>query len=688
MIVKDIIYGNIELNGIYEEIVNCDEFKRLADITQTSMASLEYPALEQETRYEHSIGVYYLMSRTLNELERKLGKQGVYFNKNEKDMAKLAALLHDIGHGVNSHLLEKVTGLSHEERGIDIIRDPNTKIHQIIEQKYGHDFIEQLVEFMEVIYGKGEIKETLQINEDNTISLKGVLAALISHNNDIDRMDYLMRESTYTGLGTFTNYEELIKSLECVLIGDEVLLAIPEDKMYLQESNIFERVRNYMNIYYCDMDSVGNYLFEQLIDELRQHPDEVPQDVPEAIRKFLTQKKMSLTNQEYMQLTNTPFNSALERIKESTQNDKLRYLCDYKQNAKKDYHILPSEKDEDYIRKLLGRVVIGFPKNSKCIFKTTKTIKPYKKTKFGSNNVITKVGIKKFEELQHAISLEPSVKTTMAINPELLRLELGMEKNEFEERYGEAIKEVVESQAKPVQEFERKYIIPLLGKEAIDLNITQPAPFKGISQILTEHYEQKDSVQYFSIDTYYDTKKFDLLKKGASLRIREGNKFYKAKESQEYKRKRITYKTRTDDVQDSYVTKNKSEEIGDSTDIKDYDEFLDRNNISKDLKEVLKVNNMRRLITVLVNGQEIDVSLNLGSYTNCISGKTGELCTIEIRPRENQITGRLGILAVKKVLEQGFKGLDKMASNSDIYRIGMEDQLKQKTSKPIGDEER
>lgn len=672
MIVKDRIYGNIELNGIYEEIVNCAEFKRLADITQTSMAVLEYPALEEETRYEHSIGVYYLMSRTLNELERKLSKQGVHFNKSEKDMAKLAALLHDIGHGVNSHLLERVTGLSHETRSIDIIRDPNTKIHQVIEQKYGHDFIEQLVEFMEIIYGKGEIKETLQINEDNTVSLKGVLAALISHNNDIDRMDYLMRESTYTGLGTFTNYEELIKSLECALIGDEVLLAIPEDKMYLQESNIFERVRNYINIYYCDMDAVGNHLFEQLINELRQHPEEVPQDVPEAIRKFLTQKKMSLTNQEYMQLTNTPFNSALEKIKNSTQSEKLRYLCDYKKNAKKDYYILPSEKDEEYIRKLLSRVVTGFPKDSKCIFKTTKTIKPYKKTKFGSNNVITKAGIKRFEELPHAISLDPIIKTTMAINPELLRLELEMEKDEFEERYGEAIKEVVESQTKPVQEFERKYIIPLPNKE------TQTSPFKGVTQILIEHYEQKDSVQYLSTDTYYDTDEFDLLKKGASLRIREGNKFYKSKESQEYKRKRITYKTRTDDVQDSYVTKNKAEEIGDSTDIKDYDEFLDRNNISKNLRKVLKVNNMRRLITVLVNGQEIDVSLNLGSYTNCISGKNGELCTIEIRPRENQITGRLGILAVKKVLEQGIAGLSNMASNSDIYRIGMEDQLKQK----------
>ena len=51
----------------------------------------------------------------------------------------------------------------------------------------------------------------------------------------------------------------------------------------------------------------------------------------------------------------------------------------------------------------------------------------------------------------------------MAINSEILRLELGIEKDEFEERYGDAIKDVVESQTKPVQEFERKYIIPLLG---------------------------------------------------------------------------------------------------------------------------------------------------------------------------------------------------------------------------------
>ena len=86
MIVKDKVYGNIELKGIYEKIVNCSEFKRLQDIIQTSMAAIQYPELEKETRYEHSIGVYYLMCRALNELEKKLSVQGVRINKEEKEI--------------------------------------------------------------------------------------------------------------------------------------------------------------------------------------------------------------------------------------------------------------------------------------------------------------------------------------------------------------------------------------------------------------------------------------------------------------------------------------------------------------------------------------------------------------------------------------------------------------------------
>ena len=56
---------------------------------------------------------------------------------------------------------------------------------------------------MECIYGNEKVADTIELREDNTIPLKGILASLISHNIDLDRIDYLIRESTYTGLRNF-----------------------------------------------------------------------------------------------------------------------------------------------------------------------------------------------------------------------------------------------------------------------------------------------------------------------------------------------------------------------------------------------------------------------------------------------------------------------------------------------------
>ncbi len=72
MIQKDIVYGNIELDGIYEEIVKSSDFLRLKDITQTALASIKYPELAQETRYEHSIGVYYLMRQNFKYYRKEI----------------------------------------------------------------------------------------------------------------------------------------------------------------------------------------------------------------------------------------------------------------------------------------------------------------------------------------------------------------------------------------------------------------------------------------------------------------------------------------------------------------------------------------------------------------------------------------------------------------------------------------
>lgn len=663
MIHKDIIYGNIQLSGIYEEIVNCDDFVRLKDITQTGMATIKYKELEQETRYEHSIGVYHLMCRTLNNLERKLAVYGLRISKEERELAKMAALLHDIGHGVHSHLLEKITGVSHELRGIDIIKDKDTQIHKIISQNYGEEFVNKLAEFMNCIYGNGEIDESIALQENSIAPLKLLLASLVSHNIDLDRIDYLVRESTYTEMGVLCNYEDLINSFECVLAGSQIVLAIPIEKMHLIETSIFERGRNYDKIYYCEEDSIGDHAFKQLLNELRKHPEEVPDTVPESLRKFLTQEKADLTNIEYMQLTNSTLDQAVSDILANTKNEKVRYLCNYKANAKRDYQVLYNSRSKSYIKKLLKKVIPGFKGDTACIFSDTKTIKPYKKTKFGSTNIITKEGIQSFEDLQHFVSIKPVTRTMIAINPEILRLELGISQQEYDEKYREIVQEIISNQAKPKQEFELKYVLTDEDIHAGD-----------IIDLLEENYEICDGATYVSTDTYYDSiESFYLLESGSALRTREGHISYKGKESGEYKSKRITFKSYAEDGDTTYTNRSKVEEIGDSVDLNDYPEFLNAIGVEEELIPTLDVNNFRRLFTIEANGQLIDVSFNVSSYQNCIYEMPGTIRVIEIRPRDNKTLGRVLLLEIKQKLEEAFPELAKVVSNANVYEIGMVD---------------
>lgn len=663
MIRRDIIYGNIELDGIYEEIVKSEDFLRLKDIVQTAFNCIQYPELEQETRYEHSIGVYYLMCRTLNNLERKLSAYGLHISKEERELAKMAALLHDIGHGVNSHLLEEITGVSHEQRGIDIIQDHTTEIHQILRKQYGEDFVKELTEFMNCIYGNGEVEKSIELRDDNTVPLKGLLATLISHNIDLDRIDYLMRESTYTEMGTLTNYQELTNSFECILAGNQMMLAIPQEKKFFLEANILERTRNYSEIYYCDADFTANYAFTQLLLELRKHPEEVPDSIPEAIRKFLTQEKADFTSQEYMQLTTTPVEQAIELIAQTTQNEKIKYLCHYKESAKNDYQILYNGRSEKYIRNLLKRIIPDFPEDSHCIFSQERTIKPYKKTKFGSTNIITKAGIQKFEDLPTSVNLKPIKRSVIAINPELLRLELGLSQEEFQSKYADILKDIITNQSKPVQDFELKYLVT-----------KQDIGAEDIIEEISKKYPIIDGATYSFTDYYYDSpENFSLLEQGKALRIRHGNTNYRGEQSRGYKSKRITYKTYEEDGETTYTNRKKLEEIGSSIQIEDYADFLASIGLTEKLENTLTVNGYRRLITIKVNEQLIDVSFCVANYQNCINKMSGCTRFIEIRPRYNQIVGRALLLQIKRELEEAFPQLQSAVTNANVYEIGMGD---------------
>lgn len=399
IVYKDKIHGDIVLEGVFKELVECEEFKRLEDISQVGTACFEYPTMAEEKRYEHSIGSYHLMCRIINHIENKLSKYGMHMDKEEKNIAKIAMLLHDVGHAAFSHTEEKITGYSHEKRSVETIRE-NTQIHQILENYGGEGFAEKVADFLEEVYGfKKQTKPKKQVKvENNQVQLKELLASFISNNIDADRLDYLIRDSKYAGLNILTNVSELIKSFELVLDGDQLIVAIPEEKLYLVEAAIYERMRNYEKVYYTNASILGDHALQFLLQELRKYPEELPQGTLESIAKFLTQEKTNFTIQEHMQILETPIQETLAKIAKQTDNEMLKYLCNQEQVVQ-DYIPLQTDKEESYIRYLLHKAIPALPENTKGIVHEVRTIKPYKNTETEGINVMAQERYKRLPRM-------------------------------------------------------------------------------------------------------------------------------------------------------------------------------------------------------------------------------------------------------------------------------------------------
>lgn len=663
LIIKDEIYGNIELEGIYKELVQSKDFQRLKEIIQTGTSYFKYPDMENENRFQHSVGSYHLMCKIIDIIDEKLAMQGINVKEEEKEIAKIAMLLHDIGHGAYSHTLEKITGYSHEKRGIDIVKDKNTEIYQILEKYYGEEFADKVGEFLERVY---EHKKQSDIKIDNgEVNFEGLLASLISNNIDADRLDYIVRDSKKAGLNVLTEVDKLIESFEFVLDVDKIIVAIPEEKKILSDMAILERARNYRDIYFCSHSIVGDYVFNLLLEELRNNPSEVPHDIDPIIRTFLTNSKANFTNEEYMKILEPTIKDALEKIKNKTQNEKIKNLCDMK-NMTQSYQELNTDKEEKYIRYLLHKAIPEIPQDTKGIIYKAKWIKPYKSNENESINIITSNGIEDYKDVkQELIKLEPFQKRIVALSPEMIRLELGISKEEFDKKYKTTLQEVISTVTKAKDEFELRYVITngyLKGEE--------------IKQKIEEKYEIVDSAKYLSNDIYYDNpENYELLENKEALRIRRGTTFHESKETYKFKNTRATYKTYKKDIRSNFTVRRKEEEIGDTDKIEDYEQFITSSigKESKNIKPMLDVKNMRILHTVKINGVLMDISFNIAHYQNKVYEMFGNIGIIEVKPQENRISNRLSLLEFKQFLEKEFPELTKSLSNTNVYEIGMLD---------------
>ncbi len=216
-IINDPVYGFITIDDpLIFEIISHPYYQRLRRIHQMAFASLVYPGAVH-TRLHHSLGAYHLMGLAINELRNK----GVDISREEENAARIAILLHDIGHGPFSHALEKklIRDVHHEEI--------SSLILQILNQQFG-----------------GRLQMAIDIFSDHYP--KHFLHQLVSGQLDVDRMDYLTRDSFFTGVveGAI-GYDRILK----MLTVHEGELMIEEKAIYTVEKFLVSRRLMYWQVY-------------------------------------------------------------------------------------------------------------------------------------------------------------------------------------------------------------------------------------------------------------------------------------------------------------------------------------------------------------------------------------------------------------------------------------------------------
>ncbi len=204
------------------ELIDTREFQRLRRVRQLGLAHFAYQSAEH-SRFTHSLGALHLATRVLAKLDLNYK-----ISDEEHTAVRCAALLHDVGHGAFSHVLETILDFHHENFTIEAVLSSETEVGQKL-RKFSPELPENVASIV-----RGDFRPT-------------ALAQLVSSQLDVDRMDYLLRDSLMTGAkyGIY-DLEWIIKSLEI----DEA-----NDRLYVSARGIYA-VEDYLQARY--------YMFRQV----------------------------------------------------------------------------------------------------------------------------------------------------------------------------------------------------------------------------------------------------------------------------------------------------------------------------------------------------------------------------------------------------------------------------------------
>jgi HD domain protein len=355
-IINDPVHGFIKIP--YEIIFDIMEhrcFQRLRRISQTGLLSLIFPGATH-TRFHHAIGAMHLMFNALEILKQK----GVKISTEEEKGAMLAVLLHDVGHGPFSHALENILmdNWHHE------------KLSLLLMEQLNEEFSGELTIAIQMFQGKYHRKFFNQ---------------LISSQLDVDRLDYLKRDSFYTGVSEGNiNTQRILSTLN--VLDDELVL--DEKGIYSIEHYLVARMFMYWQVYYHKAAVLAENLLIKIMNRAKTLVSQnMKVEASENLKYFLYRESSTQATEEdiarFIELDDTDVLQAIKSWK-NHEDFVLSYLCKTVINRKFPKIIYSSTPfSDDLVREKIRETNLhfGIENGDLLVDNIERNLLPYDKTK-------------------------------------------------------------------------------------------------------------------------------------------------------------------------------------------------------------------------------------------------------------------------------------------------------------------
>ncbi len=267
--IQDTVHGSVKFSGPFLELIDCPEMQRLRGVKQLGLTNLVFPGANH-TRLEHSIGAYHVAEK----MAQQLG-----LDEDEMKVVKAAALLHDVGHAPFSHTVEFIIENDYGKDHMDITQElikgdrrienrERPPIPKILE-KHGID-PEEVADLIKEKPNHVKLTDFNVHEGQGYFSEEKYMYQMIHGSLDVDQLDYLLRDSHYTGAAHgVIDIERLIQTVE-IHNGD---LVISKGGISAVEGMLVARGLMYSSVYFHKTARIAELMLAKAVDGLESLPD-------------------------------------------------------------------------------------------------------------------------------------------------------------------------------------------------------------------------------------------------------------------------------------------------------------------------------------------------------------------------------------------------------------------------------